>query len=269
MTPILTAAAAAIAAALHAGAALAQPAVAPPPELAERGYITYCATLDNPPRAYFDDQVQPTGFEVDLGVAIAERMELEVQWTQLRFVGLIPALQAGQCDALMQELFIREERLEIINMIPFSNTGQRLVGRVDANDAPGGLEDLGGLKVGVPNGTTIHTLAEEANARLAERGAEQIDLVVLPTTTDTFRLLSTGQVDLVGTTMTAAAYYVGLQPDQFRFAGDPFGLIGTGIGINKENDALTAAMTEAFEAVVADGTYDALIGKYNMQGSEL
>ncbi|WP_333834379.1 ABC transporter substrate-binding protein [Rubrimonas sp.] len=271
MRSMLTAAAgaAALTLSLNAGGASAQATIAPPPALAERGYITYCATLDNPPRAFFDDQVRPTGFEVELGEAIAERMGLRVEWTQLRFVGLIPALQAGQCDALMQELFIREERLEIIDMIPFSNTGQRLVSRTDNDASPEDLDALSGVKVGVPNGTTIHNLAEEANMRLRGRGQAEIDLVVLPTTTDTFRLLSTGQLDLVGTTMTAAAYYVGLQPDQFRFAGEPFGLIGTGIGIDKGQDALTAAMTAAFEAVVADGTYAALIEKYSMQGSEL
>lgn len=271
MKPILTltAGAAALAAALVAGAAAAQPQIAPPAALAERGYITYCATLDNPPRAFFDTQVRPTGFEVDLGEAIAERMGLRVEWTQLRFVGLIPALQAGQCDALMQELFIRAERLEIIDMIPFSNTGQRLVSRVGDDANPADLEALSGVKLGVPNGTTIHNLAEEANGRLRDGGQPEIDLVVLPTTTDTFRLLATGQLDMVGTTMTAAAYYVGLQSDQFRFAGEPFGLIGTGIGINKGNDELTAAMTAAFQAVKADGTYAALIEKYNMQGSEL
>lgn len=255
--------------ALAAGGAAAQPAVEPPARLAERGYITYCATLDNPPRAHYDTSLQPVGMEVELGEEIAARMGLDVQWSQLKFVGLIPALQAGQCDALMQELFIRPERLEIINMVPFSNTGQRIVSAAGSDLDPESLKDLSGLKVAVPNGTTIHSLAEAANEELEADGAAPIDLVILPTTTETFKQLSTGQVDAVGTTMTAAAYYVGLEPDQFEMAGEPFGLIGTGVGVAKEDEALTAAIQEAFDAIVADGTYMALIEKHGMQGSEL
>ena len=45
------------------------------------------------------------------------------------------------------------------------------------------------------------------------------------------RLLETGQVDAVGTTSTAGAYYVRLRPNDYKPKGSPFGLIGTGIGI--------------------------------------
>lgn len=251
------------------GQAFAQASVEPPQAIAEKGHINYCATLDNPPRAFLTTEQKPTGFEVELGEEIAKRMGLETRWSQLKFTGLIPALQAGQCDALMQELFIKAERLEIIDMIPFSNTGQRMVAHVETDVQPTTLEDLSGMKVAVPNGTTIHNLAMEANEELKAAGKEKINLVALPTTTETFKQLSTRQVDAVGTTMTAAAYYVGLEPDQFRTVGDPFGLIETGIGVAKSNGELTTAITKAFKAIVEDGTYDTLIAKYNMQGSEL
>lgn len=249
--------------------ASAESQIAAPADLAGEGHITYCATLDNPPRGYHDEQTRPAGFEVDLGTEIAARMGLEVNWVQLKFAGLIPALEAQQCDALMQELFIKAERLEIIDMIPFSNTGQRLVTAKDSTATADTLEDLSGRRVAVPNGTTIHNMAVEANERLKAEGKPEITLVVLPTTTNTFQQLAAGQVEVVGTTMTAAAYYVGLRPDEFRIEGEPFGLIKTGIGLRKGNSELLEAMTKSFESIVADGTYTALIEKWNMQGSEL
>lgn len=243
--------------------------VQPPPALAQKGAITYCATIDNPPRAFYDAQQRPTGFEVELGTEIAARMGLKVTWVQLKFVGLIPALQASQCDALMQELFIRPERLEIIDMVPFSRTGQRLVTAKNSALKAASLEDLSGRKMAVPNGTTIHNLANEANAKLKGAGKPEINLVALPTTTDTFQQLASGQIEVLGTTTTAAAYYVGLRPNDFRQEGAPFGLIQTGIGIRKGNAELVAAIGKSFDAVVADGTYKKLVEKWNMQGSEL
>jgi polar amino acid transport system substrate-binding protein len=209
------------------------------------------------------------GFEVELGKEMAALMDLRVQWVQLQFAAIIPALQANQCDAIVQELFIREARLEIIDMIPFSNTGQRLVGASGAQIAGKTLADLGGLTIAVPNGTSIAGLVEEANAALKAAGKPLIKVQVLPTTTDTFAALDAGTVDVVGTTTTAAAYYVGLNPEKFEFLGDAFGLIETGFGINKDNPELTAALQKAFDQLVEDGTYDRLIAEFNMGGSEL
>jgi polar amino acid transport system substrate-binding protein len=253
-----------------AAPAQAQTARVPAPAaLASKGSINYCATIDNPPRAYFDEKQQPIGFEVELGTEIAARMGLKVNWVQLKFPGLVPALQAQQCDAIMQELFIRPERLEIIDMVPFSRTGQQIVVRRSDNTPGTTLEDLGGKKVAVPNGTTIHNLALEANKKLKESGKPEINLVVLPTTTDTFQQLATSQVDAVGTTSTAGAYYVRLRPNDFKPKGNPFGLIGTGIGIRKGNNDLTNAIKRSLDSIVADGTYKKLIEKWNMQGMEL
>lgn len=251
------------------GGARAQARFQPPAALAAKGTITYCATIDNPPRAFYDNQQRPTGFEVELGTEIAARMGLKVNWVQLRFVGLIPALQAQQCDALMQELFIRPERLEIIDMIPFSRTGQRVVTTKASTLQANALEDLSGRKMAVPNGTTIHNLVNEANARLKAAGRPEINLVVLPTTTETFQQLVTGQIEVLGTTTTAASYYIGLRPNDFKPLGEPFGLVGTGIGIRKGNKELFDPMKQSLDSIIADGTYKRLVEKWSMQGSEL
>ena len=244
------------------------PEFAVPAYLEGRGSITYCATLDNPPRASVDESSDQVGFEVDLGEEIARLGGLDVTWLQLTFDGLISAVQADQCDAIVQELFIREERLEIIDMVPFSNTGQRIVVRDGEFSDAQSLEDFSGVKLAVPNGTSIQTLALEANEALEAEGKDPIDLIVLTTTTDTFQQLDSGVVDAVGTTTTAAAYYSDLNPD-FVQVGEPFGLIETGIGIKKGNDELTEFIQAAFDHIRESGQYDALIAKWNMQGSEL
>ena len=60
-----------------------------------------------------------------------------------------------------------------------------------------------------------------------------------------------------------------LRPNDFKAKGNPFGLIGTGIGIRKGNTDLTNAINKSFDSIVADGTYKKLIDKWNMQGMEL
>lgn len=243
--------------------------VQPPADLAASGKITYCATLDNPPRAYVNESSKEVGFEVDLGNDIASLMGLKATWLQLPFDSLISTLQADQCQAIVQELFIKPARLEVIDMVPFSNSGQQIVIRKDSGLKGTTLKDYSGVKFAVPNGTTIHNLALAANEELKAEGKKEIDLIVLQTTTDTFQQLNSGVVQALGTTTTAASYYTSQNPDTFAMIGPAFGLIQTGIGIKKGNDELTKAVQKAFDLLKSNGTYEKLINKWNMQGSEL
>lgn len=240
-----------------------------PDEILDRGHVIYCATLDNPPRAFLDDQSgELTGFEVELGEELADRLGVEVEWLQLDFDGLIAALQAEQCDAIVQELFIRPEREEIIDFIRVTNSAQSLVVQSGNEAEISSLDDLSGKSVAVPNGTTIHTLLEERNEELRAAGEEPISIAVLPTTPETLQQLAAGQVDAVGTTHSAAAYYITLD-DQFEFAGEPFETIANGIGFRKGDTDLYEPFSQAFDALVEDGTYHELLEKWNLQSVAL
>ena len=54
----------------------AKPMFQPSEDIAAKGEITYCATIDNPPRAFADASGKIQGFEIDLGVEIANRLGL-------------------------------------------------------------------------------------------------------------------------------------------------------------------------------------------------
>ena len=233
----------------------AKPMFQPSEDVAAKGEITYCATIDNPPRAFADASGKIQGFEIDLGVEIANRLGLKVNWEQMKFSGLIPSLKGQICDAIVQELFIKPKRVEVIDMIPFGYSAQSIVVNASNYDSISGPEDLSGLKVAVPNGTTIHNILNDTNNTLTSRGKKPIDIVILETTTDSFGQLQARQVDAVGTTNTAAAYYVGKSNSKFKFAGSSFGKILDGIGLNKNRPVLNTAITAALNSIFVDGTY--------------
>jgi polar amino acid transport system substrate-binding protein len=109
----------------------------------------------------------------------------------------------------------------------------------------------------------------ETNEQLTSAGKEEIDIVILETTTDSFGQLQAGQVDAVGTTNTAAAYYVGSSGGNFKFAGPSFGQILVGIGLNKERPVLNTAIIAALNSIFIDGTYSELLAKWNLEGASL
>lgn len=247
----------------------AKPMFQPSEDVAAKGEITYCATIDNPPRAFADSSGKIQGFEIDLGVEIANRLGLKVNWEQMKFSGLIPSLKGQICDAIVQELFIKPKRVEVIDMIPFGYSAQSIVVNASNYDSISGPEDLSGLKVAVPNGTTIHNILNDTNKTLTSRGKKPIDIVILETTTDSFGQLQARQVDAVGTTNTAAAYYVGKSNSKFKFAGSSFGKILDGIGLNKNRPVLNTAINAALNSIFVDGTYANLLAKWNLEGASL
>lgn len=247
----------------------AGPMFQPPEDLAAKGKITYCATIDNPPRAYADADGNFQGFEIDLGVEIANRLGLEAEWEQMKFDGLIASVQGQVCDAIVQELFIKPTRVEVIDMVAFGYSAQSIVVNANNNSSISGPNDLSGLKVAVPNGTTIHNILMETNEQLSSSGKKAIDIVILETTTDSFGQLQAGQVDAVGTTNTAAAYYVGSSDGKFKFAGSSFGKILDGIGLNKDRPVLNTAIIAALNSIFVDGTYSNLLKKWNLEGASL
>ena len=250
--------------------AIAEPMFKPSEDVAAKGEITYCATIDNPPRAFADASGKIQGFEIDLGVEIANRLGIKnVKWEQMKFSGLIPSLKGQICDAIVQELFIKPKRVEVIDMIPFGYSAQSIVVNASNYDSISGPEDLSGLKVAVPNGTTIHNILNDTNNTLKSRGKKPIDIVILETTTDSFGQLQARQVDAVGTTNTAAAYYVGKSNSKFKFAGSSFGKILDGIGLNKNRPVLNTSINAALNSIFVDGTYANLLAKWNLEGASL
>ena len=250
--------------------AIAEPMFKPSEDVAAKGEITYCATIDNPPRAFADASGKIQGFEIDLGVEIANRLGIKnVKWEQMKFSGLIPSLKGQICDAIVQELFIKPKRVEVIDMIPFGYSAQSIVVNASNYNSISGPEDLSGLKVAVPNGTTIHNILNDTNNTLKSRGKKPIDIVILETTTDSFGQLQARQVDAVGTTNTAAAYYVGKSNSKFKFAGSSFGKILDGIGLNKNRPVLNTSINAALNSIFVDGTYANLLAKWNLEGASL
>ena len=187
----------------------------------------------------------------------------------MKFDGLIASVQGKVCDAIVQELFIKPTRVEVIDMVAFGYSAQSIVVNSSNNDSISGPMDLSGMKVAVPNGTTIHNILMETNETLSSSGKDAIDIVILETTTDSFGQLQAGQVDAVGTTNTAAAYYVGASDGKFKFAGSSFGKILDGIGLNKERPVLNAAIIAALNSIFVDGTYSELLSKWNLEGASL
>ena len=240
-----------------------------PDSVAKAGKIGFCSDISGPPLGYFDENNQPMGSDIDLGKEIAKRMGVAAEFANTPFDGIIPALQAKHCDAILSQLFDKPARREVVDFVDYMYSSQALL--VDKGNPKNikSLDDLSGVKIAAENGTTIQSLVEEQNKKFAAAGKAPADLVIFPKDTDALQALQIHQVDVYGTTLESAGYYILKAPDVFEVASDAFAKILTGIATRKGEPEMHAAIQQAFDAIKADGTHLAILKKYHMEADAL
>jgi polar amino acid transport system substrate-binding protein len=249
---------------------------APPPgsvtvpegALVQAGQITFCSDISAPPLTFYDAAQTPVGAEIELGNALAAELGVRANWANTSFNGIIPALQARQCDAIMSQLYIKPEREVVVDFLPYMYASNTLV-VASGNTAINGVADLCGTKAAGQTGTTIVGYLTDQSAKCTAAGRPAVDIRQFTKDSDALQQLRLGLVDCYGTTLETAAYVLSQQPDTFRLAGEPFNRIKVGIAIRKGEQALHGALTEALAAVQKNGTYNAILAKWNLTGDDI
>jgi len=248
-----------------AGSASAATALAPK-RIADAGTIVYCSDMTSPPIEFLDEATKPVGSDIDIGNEIAKRFGVKAEWKNIPFKGLVPALLAQQCDAVISQLFDKPERRQAIDLVDYMNSSEAFLVHAGNPKKVHSIEDLSGFKVAVENGTTIQELIEEQNKKFQAAGKKAADIVVFPKDTDALQALQIGQVDVYGTTLESAAYYMDKSPKTFEVAGPPFHQILTGIGLRKNDAGMAEGVQKAIDAMKQDGTLLAILKKWHIEG---
>jgi polar amino acid transport system substrate-binding protein len=237
-----------------------------PKRIADSGTIVYCSDMTSPPIEFLDESTKPVGSDIDIGNEIAKRFDVKAEWKNIPFKGLVPALLAQQCDAVISQLFDKPERRQTIDLVDYMNSSEAFLVHAGNPKKVHSIEDLSGHKVAVENGTTIQELIEDQNKKFQTGGKKPADLVVFPKDTDALQALQIGQVDVYGTTLESAAYYMDKAPKTFEVAGPPFHQILTGIGLRKNDAGMADGVQKAVDAMKQDGTLLAILKKWHIEG---
>src|SRR5438093_10518752 len=123
---------------------------APPAAFAQE--LVWAADAEGGAPYTFPDPRNPAhivGFEVDLADALAARMGRKARFIQNQWDGLVPGLERGEYDVVINGLEITAERAEKISFSnPYFYSTLTITRRID-DDRVQRAEDLRGLRVGV------------------------------------------------------------------------------------------------------------------------
>ena len=222
----------------------------------EPGILTVGLEIPFEPFEYEADGAL-TGFDVDLIQAIADEIDLEVNFVKTDFERLVERVASGELDVAASAIRITEERAQKVAFVgPYYIANQVLI--VNSQLAPdiGSLEDLTSEdRVVVQHETTGRDWAEE---NLAPRGVHLQNVIEA---TAAFDLLEAGRVTAFISDESLATTEVnnrsGLRVVQTIDTGERYG-----IAVNPRLTRLVTAMNQALERLIADGTYEKIYRTY-------
>lgn len=219
-------------------------------DIQEEGVLTVATSGTLFPTSYREEGTDElTGFEVEIAREIAERLELEIKFTELGFDEMLTSVQTGQVDVAANDIEITEDRAEEFAFsTPFKYSyGTAIVRKDDLS----GIETLEDLKDKKAAGASTSVYMEIAR----EYGAEEV--VYDNATNETYlRDVSIGRTDVVLNDYYLQTLAIANFPElnivihpNLKYSPSEVGVV-----MNKDNAELVENVNGAIEEMLEDGT---------------
>ncbi|AJC21575.1 hypothetical protein RO07_15725 [Pandoraea pulmonicola] len=202
------------------------------------------------------------GVEPDLAYAVARKLGIKVEISNVAFDGLLASLQAGRYDVAMAGLADTVQRQQAMDFVDWYVSGLRLIVPKGNPKKVSGPGNLCGLTLG---GARASTQLRQMERVAKDCGAKATPLVATDTTPAGLLLLNTGRVDVYAVDAMAAPGYVKAKPELELIAGEFFPLV-RGVGFAKDNTGLRDAWQAGLKAVIDSGEYDEILKRWGMSG---
>lgn len=211
-----------------------------------------------PPFNNINEDGKLVGFDIEIGNALCDAMNVTCEWVTSDWDGIIPALLAKKFDTITASMSITAERKEQIAFTDkYYTSPVRFIRRKGTDATP---ESISGAVVGVQSATVsenlvqgkfpdaeIKTYAEQEQANL-DLTSGRVDLVAA----DAFVLM-----DFVDSEAGSDVEFVGPSYTDTEYLGE-----GIGIGVRKEDTELLQMLNDAIKQIREDGTYQEINAKY-------
>jgi polar amino acid transport system substrate-binding protein len=199
------------------------------------------------------------GFDVDIAKALCARMSVECSFVAVDWDGLIPALQAGKIDVIAASLTITDERKKhVLFTHKYYATPLAIVARKEAGLATTEASAFAGRTLGVQGQTWQ---ADYAARTFGVAGAE---LKLYPSQVEAMLDLSSGRLDAVLSDKIQLIDWMKTEGvGCCTMVGDVPGTAAeAGLAVRLDEVELRNRLEAALDAILADGTYDAIRKRY-------
>jgi polar amino acid transport system substrate-binding protein len=204
-----------------------------------------------PPMEFVKDGKR-TGFDIELVEALGVAMGRKIEWIDIDFKGLIPALISKRADLAMSAIYITDERKKVVDFSDSYFAGGLVVLTTKSGPIKS-LKDLDGKKVSVQVGTK--------SVGYLKDNYPKVERIEVEKNQEMFNLVEIGRADAAVTGKPAAKIFAQAKP-ALTVLSDQLTTEDYGIAVRKDTPEIRDAVNAALKKIKADGSYDKLVQKW-------
>ena len=209
------------------------------------------------------------GIDPDLAAELGRKLGVRLTFVNVKFDSLLDSLRSGRIDAIVSGMSATPDRALQVSFIEYFQAGTSIV---VAKGNPKGIRaigDLCGKTVTVQSATTQADLAQ-AQAKRCPPG-QPMQVRQFDSGSQALLEVKFRHADASLTDFPVAAYNA-----KVSNAGKDFQVVGGqiepgpfGIGVRKADAPLRESLRTALRQIIADGTYDRVLAKWNVTAGAL
>ena len=219
---------------------------------ADGGTLRMGTNATFPPYEFVGDDGNVQGIDADIAAAIADKLGMKLEITDMEFDSLIPALQSDTIDVALAGMTVTPDRQENVDFSDSYAKGVQVIIVKDGSDIAS-PDDLEGKNIGVQTGTTGDIYCTDVYGQEHVKQFNNGPLAVAA--------LVNGQIDCVVIDPEPAKNYVaansGLKILDTAYADEDYA-----IAIKKGNTELLDKVNGALKELQDDGTVQSIVDKY-------
>jgi len=201
------------------------------------------------------------GFMYEIINELGKRVDMNVEMKTADWSALIPSLQSGKADVIVDGMYITDERKKVINFTePVFGYGEGLIVQ-EGDKSIKSLEDLDGKTVGVQIGTSFKEMVEEKTKGI------KVEIKTYQTQADILKDIENKRLDAALADGPSFTYIKSKNPNmKFQVINEYkpslFGKIGIGVAL--DNKELVEKLNPAIEEMKQDGSLKAIYKKWGV-----
>ena len=229
---------------------------------AAKATFTYCTDPSFPPMEYTTTSGKIIGMDVDMATKLAATFDSSAKPLKTAFPGLIAALNAKKCDAVISGIFITPDRTKQAGVVSYMHTHRVLIVKAGNPKSIHSPNQLKGLVVAVQTGTKYEEYLKALKAKIG------FTLQSYPGDNDAVAQVLLGRADAVLTQDTSFAFQAKAHPGKIAVgytfsAKDTFGIYF------RKGDAIGAQIKAGVAKLKSNGTLAKLAAKYKIPTADV
>lgn len=207
---------------------------------------------------------EPVGVIPELAEAVAQRLDVNIEYLDMPLSGHVPALQAGRIDASWSINSDTKEREGVVDLIPYMQNRSTPIVAADNPHQVSDAEDLCGLRVGTVRGGESFLATQAFDTSTCVPKELPMELSQYEKSSDALLQIQSGNIDaFVGSGLqlenVAKTHNNG---QTYKYIDSTLQGKNLVVATQKGNGEISSALQEALIEVVESGDYERILSAH-------